>query len=158
MEKILKLLYDKSIKNNIINLGDIIEITEYLINYKRLDDYIVDLDIKSLQKNKLASYSVLSKKIMIYVDTVELMMNDIEENILIANDFEKSFYKNLSIIQVLLHEIEHANQQKLAYKDNSLEALIIRMSYNCNLNSLYNEKLYEYCPEERFAEIGRAHV
>ena len=77
MEKILKLLYDKSIKNNIINLGDIIEITEYLINYKRLDDYIVDLDIKSLQKNKLASYSVLSKKIMIYVDTVELMMNDI---------------------------------------------------------------------------------
>lgn len=153
MEKILKLLYDKSIKNNIINLGDIIEITEYLINYKRLDDYIVDLDIKSLQKNKLASYSVLSKKIMIYVDTVELMMNDIEENILIANDFEKSLYKNLSIIQVLLHEIEHANQQKLAYKDNSLEALIIRMSYNCNLNSLYNEKLYEYCPEERFAEI-----
>ena len=46
MEKILKLLYDKSIKNNIINLGDIIEITEYLINYKRLDDYIVDLDMR----------------------------------------------------------------------------------------------------------------
>lgn len=60
-------------------------------------------------------------------------------------------YINLSIVQILLHEIEHANQRKIAYNDNTLEALIIRLSFL--INDYDNENLYEYCPEERLAEI-----
>lgn len=65
--------------------------------------------------------------------------------------YRKNLYKNLSILQVLLHEIEHANPEKISYSENSLEAFIIRMSSLVNNSS--NENLYEYCPEERLAEI-----
>lgn len=75
------------------------------------------------------------------------MITDIENNILCINSFEKVLYKNLSILQVILHEVEHANQQRIAYKDNSLEALILRLSY------LVNNVIYELSPEERLAEI-----
>lgn len=60
-------------------------------------------------------------------------------------------YINFSVLQVILHEVEHANQQRIAYKDNTLEALILRLSYL--VDNGYDDKLYEYCPEERLAEI-----
>ena len=41
------------------------------------------------------------------------MVKDIDNNILNINKFETTLYKNLSILQILLHEIEHANQQKM---------------------------------------------
>ena len=60
-------------------------------------------------------------------------------------------YKNLSLLQILLHEIEHANQIKMAYTENILEAFIIRMAYT--VDDSYFECLYEYSPQERLAEI-----
>ena len=66
---------------------------------------------------------------------------------------KRHYTKNLSILQILLHEVEHANQQKIAYHDNTLEALIIRLSYL--VNNGYDKNLYEYCPEERLAEIKK---
>ncbi len=60
-------------------------------------------------------------------------------------------YKNLSMLQILLHEIEHANQTKISYTDNTLEVFILRMSYT--VNDYYSETLYEYSPQERMAEI-----
>ena len=98
-----------------------------------------------------ASYSNYTKNITIYIKLIEQMVNDIENNILNTNTFETTLYKNLAILQILLHEVEHANQQKIAYNDNSLEALLIRLSYL--VNNGYNEKLYDYCPEDRWAEI-----
>ena len=53
-------------------------------------------------------------------------------------------------MQIILHEVEHANQNKIAYNNNSLEALILRLSYL--VNNRYDEELYEICPEERLAE------
>ena len=86
-----------------------------------------------------------------YAKTIEQMVKDIESHIININKFEETLYINLSILQILLHEIEHANQQKISYNSNTLEALIIRLSYL--VNNGYSEKLYEFCPEERLAEI-----
>ena len=47
--------------------------------------------------------------------------------------------------------MEHANQQRISYSSNTLEALIIRLSYL--VNNGYDKILYEFCPEERLAEI-----
>ena len=55
------------------------------------------------------------------------------------------------MLQILLHEIEHANQTKISYTDNTLEVFILRMSYT--VNDYYSETLYEYSPQERMAEI-----
>jgi hypothetical protein len=151
MENILKIIYDKSINNKVLKLNDIEKILELLIVEKNLNDYILNINVHPIRGNNLASYSTYTKQITIYVNKVEQMITNIENSILNANDFEKSLFKNLSILQILLHEVEHANQYKIAYNDNSLEAFIIRLSYL--IENGYNELLYEYCPEERLAEI-----
>ncbi len=151
METILKIIYDRSIKNKILSIKDIDEILGLLVINKCLSDYVLNISIQPIRSNNLASYSSCAKKITIYPEAIEQMIENIEKNILIASDFEITMYKNLSILQILLHEVEHANQQKIAYNENSLEALIIRMSYL--VHNGYSEKLYEYCPEERLAEI-----
>lgn len=151
MENILKIVFDKTINNEILNLKDIEKILELLVVEKSLNEYILNIDVQLIRSNNLASYSNYTKKITIYTKTIDQMVKDIDSNILNINKFETSLYKNLSILQVLLHEIEHANQQKIAYHNNNLEALIIRLSYL--VNNGYDEKLYEFCPEERLAEI-----
>ena len=151
MENILKIIYDKTINNKILNLNNIEKILELLVIEKCLNEYILNINIQQIRSNNLASYSSNTKKITLYTEMIEQMVKNIGNNILNTNIFETILYKNLSILQVILHEVEHANQQKIAYNENSLEALIIRMSYL--VNSDYDNNLYEYCPEERLAEI-----
>lgn len=151
MENILKIIYDKSFNNKIIDINDIDKILELLINEKQLNNYILNIDVQPIRSNNLASYSNYSKKITIYSNTIELMLKNIESNILNISNFEKTLYKNLSLVQVILHEIEHANQEKISYIENTLEAFIIRMAYT--VDNSYFESLYEYSPQERLAEI-----
>jgi hypothetical protein len=151
MENILKIIYDKSLNNKIININDINKILELLIIEKKLGDYIFDINVQPIRSNNLASYSYYSKNITIYSQTIETMLKNIEVNMLNLNDFEKKLYKNLALLQIILHEIEHANQAKISYTDNTLEAFIIRISYT--VSDCYFESLYEYSPQERLAEI-----
>ena len=151
VENILKIIYDKSFNNKIIDINDIDKILELLINEKQLNNYILNIDVQPIRSNNLASYSNYSKKITIYSHTIELMIKNIESNILNISNFEKTLYKNLSLVQVILHEIEHANQEKISYIENTLEAFIIRMAYT--VDNSYFESLYEYSPQERLAEI-----
>lgn len=151
MENILKIIYDKSIKNKILDINDINKILELLVVNKNLNDYISNICIQPIRSNNLASYSSYTKDITIYTKVIDIMIENIEKTILIANDFEISLYKNLSILQVILHEVEHAYQQKIAFTENNLESFIIRMSFL--IPNAYEEPLYEYCPEERLAEI-----
>lgn len=151
MESILKIIYDKTIDNKILDLKDIENILEILVIEKNLNDYILNINIQQIRSNNLASYSSYTKEITVYTEMINKMVKDIEKSILNINVFETTLYKNLSILQILLHEVEHANQQKIAYHDNTLEALIIRLSYL--VNNGYDKNLYEYCPEERLAEI-----
>ena len=152
MENIIKIIYDKSIKNEFLNINDIETILELLIVNKSLNNYILNLNIQpAIRSNNLASYSNHTKEITLYKKTIEQMTSDIKQNIITASDFEFMLYNNLSILQVLLHEVEHANQQKIAYSENTLEAFIIRLSFL--VDSSYNEQLYECNPEERLSEI-----
>lgn len=151
MENVLKIIYDKSINNEIIDINDIEKILVLIINKKQLNNYVLNIDVQPVRSNNLASYSNYSKKITIFSQTIELMLDNIQYNVLNINDFEKTLYKNLSLIQVILHEVEHANQEKMLYVENTFEAFIIRMA--CTVGSFYFNNLYEYCPQERLAEI-----
>ena len=78
----------------------------------------------------------------------QLLLEDLKKYVYIENDLTKYLYYNLRILQVILHEVEHANQHKI-YKDNTLESFILRIS-----QLVPEEKqIYEYAPMERFAEI-----
>lgn len=151
MENILKIVYDKSLKHTIINLSDIEKLVELLIIDKDLNEYVSNISVQQIRGNNLASYSNYTKQITIYSNVIEVMIGNMDKNSMLVNDFEKILYKNLSILQVILHEIEHANQEKTSYSENSLEAFLLRIA---NLVSCDRKVyLYECDPNERLAEI-----
>ena len=57
MENVLKIIYDKSIDNKIIDIKDIDKILELLIIDSQLNNYILNIDIQPIRSNNLASYS-----------------------------------------------------------------------------------------------------
>lgn len=151
MQEIYEIIYNKTISNKILHYKDIENILEIEITNKCLSEYIKTLKVNQESCNNLAYYSYQTKNITIYSYTIKKMILNIERKFNNIDEVELKLYINLSILQVLLHEIEHANQRKIAYKDNTLEALIIRLS-NMIDNDSY-DKFYKYCPDERLAEI-----
>ena len=95
MENILKIIYDKTNDNKILDLKDIEKILEDLVVEKRLNDYILNISVQQIRSNNLASYSTYTKKITIYTEMINQMIKDIEKNILNINVFEVTLYKNL---------------------------------------------------------------
>ncbi len=149
MENIVKIVYDKSINNKFLNLNDMEKILIFLVANKQLNSYISTISIMPTISENVAFYSECDKKITIYSTTLERVLKNIDKNILTASGFEKKLYQNMLILQVLLHEVEHANQYKISYRDNTIESFIIRIA------NLVNEadKLYDFSPTERLAEI-----
>ena len=149
MENIFRIIYDKTKKRDILDKKDLVKILEIAIVDKQLNDFVQSVNIQLIRSNGLASYSVDTKKITIYINTIETMKNNIKKYTLIGNEFEKILYTNLLILQVILHELEHASQQKNLNSAITLETLIIKLSQMINCDDM--KKLYEYCPCERFA-------
>ena len=50
MENILKIIYDRTKENNLLNLNDIKKILELLIVEKSLNNYVLDIDILTMIK------------------------------------------------------------------------------------------------------------
>lgn len=153
MEDVFKIIYDKTKVKNIIDIHDIEKILNLIIYKKNLNNNIKNINIQHRRSNYLASYSVKSNDITIYLYTIERLKKDLNNQLINVDDFEKNLYINLMILQIILHEIEHANQQKEIQHIKNLETFIIKLSYLVNFDAKNNEKLYECSPEERFAEI-----
>lgn len=153
MEDILETIYNRSFDKKILDVKTIEDIMMILIYEKKLDKYISYMEVISENNHKAASYCNYMKKITINSKCIEYILNDINKNVLISNDFEKIFYQNLSILQILLHELEHANQDKLINDNNEidLETSILKIAEKVDTN--LKAQLYEICPEERLAEI-----
>ena len=113
MEGILKIIYDLSIKDSLLSINDIDKIIDNLINKKNLEKYILNIDVQRMRSNNLASYSINDKKIIIYSNIIKKMVKDIKFNLNCNDPVTKNMYINLSILQIILHEIEHANQEKI---------------------------------------------
>lgn len=152
MENIFKIIYDKTKNKSVLSQKDLEKILNLTIVDKRLNEFVNSVDFQSLRSNGLASYSIDTRRITIYLDTIEKLKSNIEHKLLINDDFERFFYINLLILQIILHEVEHANQQKKLKSIKDLETLIIKLSYTVKYNNI--KALYEYSPEERFAEIN----
>lgn len=153
MENVFKIIYDKTKAKKIIGINDIENILALVINEKCLNYYIKNINVQSKRSNYLVSYSVKYNNITIYSNTIEKMKNDLNNQLINIGDFDKLLYINLLLLQIVLHEIEHANQQKELKFITTLESFIIKLSYLVTYDIKMNEKLYECSPEERFAEI-----
>lgn len=152
MNEILKIVYDKSKTNKLLNTKDLADIVEYYINSQQLDDYVLNLHIGYLDSKTLATYSLEKRDIVINLKLLKQCSNArCEEGYLGLYGFFVYFYKNLFILHALFHELEHANQLKTAYNDISTEGLLIRLSLL--VGKEYYDKLYPISPEERLADI-----
>lgn len=149
MENILKIIYDKSKVNKTLDLNDIEKILDQLIIEKQLNEYISNMKVQQIGSKNLASYSNYTKIITVYSNVIDLMIQNINKQLICADDLSKSLYKNLSIFQVIMHEVEHANQERIICSDNTLESYILKLSELID----DNPELYEFKTEERFAEI-----
>ena len=150
MNNILKIIFDSSFNKKIINKNEIENIIITLIYQKTFNNYISNI-IFDDGDDGLASYNMDDIKITIYNRVIDKMINNIDKNLLINDNFQRYLFKNLSILQIILHELEHVNQNNIICFDNSFEALIIRLSRLVSFNN--NEQLYEVCPTERLTEI-----
>ena len=148
MERIFKIIFDASINYRILNINDLSIIIDEIVGIKSLNNYVLNIDDNQIGSNKLASYLELERMILINSKVIDKMIKELHKNNKVLKGFEEILYFNLRIAQVVLHEIEHANQKKMI-NNNSLESFILRIS------EIVPEKkqIYEYIPKERFAEI-----
>lgn len=132
--KLLKFLYEYSANGKLVDGKYIQELIEIVVDSKDIVDYaggliITDKDSRLRDPNSLlAVYYPNKKLIAVYLDAIEEMQKSFNTYQEMFNSTEELFYKNLLVTQVVLHELEHANQRKIMDKEESLEGDILRAS------------------------------
>lgn len=63
MEKIIKIIYDKSIKHSLLNLTDIMNILALVISNKQLDNYISNIEVQKKDAKQLLLILNITKKL-----------------------------------------------------------------------------------------------
>lgn len=178
-EEILRLLYDYSISNRLVDRTFIEKVIRLYADSYQIGHYVNKikiLDINENNNNSLAGYSYNTREIIIFIDKLLEEILDNNSFNLVPNN-QLYFYKNAQILHVILHELEHANQAKIIDNEKTLESEILKFtgvsksqdiisarlrksgfsskSIEIFLNSkmkIYNE-FYDYAPHERLAEI-----
>lgn len=152
--------------NKDIDLDFIIEIIILYSDHYDLNDYILNTTIFNNASMPQAQYNITNKEIYMNPISINKILLELD------NEFEvlkhsKSF-GYLYVIKILLHEIEHAYQQKKLNEQSDLESEILRAEYShaydimrenillripkmLYLNKL-KDKYYNYSPSERLAE------
>lgn len=151
---------DLIIKNKILDKDSIYCFWKSCIKQEELFNECDTLDFCLTNNLFYAYYSADEKKIMLNLDMmIEQFKNVCNYNGLKNNEYYG--YINIKILQFLLHEIEHAKQEKkLKSRINNIEILLLSCSkLNMELWELvkdgykkYNDT-YIYNPSERMADI-----
>ena len=163
-EKLAQLVYEYAKEKKEIDNSFIVKAFTIIKNEYQTKNMV----IKNEEMNRLAAYKEdvirINKKAVIEVSKEH---KDLYSNI----NTEFDFFKYIYFIKILLHEFEHAKQQKTIQYENSIEGYIVQRELNI-LNILYNTRknyaeylykynkfkknYYKYClfsPVERLADI-----
>ena len=155
--ELLRIIFDYTKQRKLIDRKFLDKFIEIVVNYKNLDDYVKFVTFSEEIQSRdtgtvLASYNHLLKRIRVnYYSVVEYLEN-FENKYCYFSDFENLFLKNLEIVQLMLHELEHANQFNKCENSSTYESMILSESLFCTNNKLY-KAAYNYAPEERLANI-----
>lgn len=163
MDKLSQYIYNYSNKGYLPNEYFINFITEALVGKYSLNQYIKQVIISNFDNNSLAYYSLGDKTI--YINFGKLIYStgiDISSKMKTNSYEEKILAINLYVLKVLLHELEHANQEmKMNNQHEDLETTILKLSNEyemhlkkLRLNYLDYRKLYFTNPLERQAELS----
>lgn len=132
--KLLKLLYDYSVNGKLVDNAFIEKLIDLVVNSKDIEEYVRGLIITDKDNvltdphSLLAAYYPDKKLIMIYMEAIDEMLKSYSSYEAMFSESEQVFYKNLLVTQVILHELEHANQKRIIDVESSLEGDILRAS------------------------------
>ena len=135
--KILKLIYDYSINCKLVDCNFIDKLIEIVTNERGLETYVKNVEFTSkLDKEEsivtLAAYDFLKKNIIVDYDSVKIFLEHNSYYDSLFTLFEKYMFRNISIVQTILHELEHAYQSKQLdqYQQHpSIEQQLIKASF-----------------------------
>ena len=155
--ELLRIIFDYTKQRKLIDRNFLDKFIEIVVDYKNLDDYVkVIIFSEEIQSRDngivLASYNHLLKCIRVNYYAVVEYLEHFENKYCYFTDFENLFLKNLKIVQLMLHELEHANQFNKCDNGSNYESMILRESLFIAKAELY-KKAYKYAPEERLANI-----
>ena len=94
----------------------------------------------------LAIYDVKNKDIFLRYNVINRSIRE-EKYIIGCNRKSDIIFRNLYVLQVLLHEIEHVNQMYLLEHGNNIESYLLRET------DYYVNNSYSYRLKERLAEV-----
>lgn len=170
--ELIELIYNYSIKGKYVDKEFIGQLINAVVKEEKLKDYVQHYTILPYcEENKEAQavYDSNTKTIIVYRNPLEKMLEEEEKELDLLSKIEQIFYKNVSISQIILHELEHVIQKKIEIEEETIEALlfgldnvltIITLNQNLNLKQCteyfkqYKDRNYIYSPKERLAEIN----
>ena len=122
--EIARLLFDYSLNGKIVDKQYADKLIDIVVNNRNLDDYVSRVTFTNKFKKddegiECAKYDPINKLIIVDYESVLLLLDYKSVYEVLFKDIETIMYKNLLITQVLLHELEHANQYKQV--DNKLD-------------------------------------
>lgn len=183
--KLLRLIFDYSKNGKLVDKAYLEKLIDLVVDSKGISKYVQNSEIVSNATEEtmdgilLAEYRPNRKLIRIYSEAMERMLEEHDRYQVLFNGIEQIFYKNVFITQIILHELEHANQRKIIEKDDTLESKILKTSitnididlvstllnegftldqilYYIRREQTLREEHYLLLPDERLAEI-RSH-
>lgn len=132
--KLLRLIFDYSKNGKLVDKAYLEKLIDLVVNSKDISKYVQNSEIVSSGTEEtmdgilLAEYRPNRKLIRIYSEAMERMLESHDKYQELFNGIEQIFYKNVLITQIILHELEHANQRKITEKEDTLESSILKAS------------------------------
>lgn len=133
---ILKLVYDYSVNGKLVDIKFVDKIIEIVVSAKSLNDYVHSVQFTNkLDKNDYeiacASYNFLNMNILIDYESIQIVMKNMSYYDQLFHTLEQIMFRNLKITQYILHELEHAFQNKQIDNkfDDSIEAKLANASF-----------------------------
>jgi len=137
--ELIRLLFDYSNNNKLVDEKFIDKLLEIIVNKSKLKEYVKDysiideINLKNAKPEIIAAeYDINEKKITISKKGVDdaLQHGNQYRYKFVGSDIEQCAYMNLIVTQIILHELEHARQQKIITTGNDMEAKILRQCSN----------------------------
>ncbi len=130
--EILKLIYGYSVKGKLVDSKFIDKLIEIVVTKKNIHNYVRDIRFTDeLEKNDYgavcATYDFFSMEIAVDYESIQIVMGKRRHYDQLFCSLEQMMFRNLTITEMILHELEHACQNKKAddKSDNSIEAKLI---------------------------------
>lgn len=131
--------------------------------YLQLQEYVRNVNIKyGYGFEDLAIYDCDERYIEVYYD---FLKSNAKQSVYCFSfyksigKYEKNYYQNIVMLSTLIHEICHADDNKLLLNGPyGLKTYFINAGYNLSgkCGKRTKDAAYYYCPAERFANIGAA--